>query len=312
MNGIPEALRDKIERVLVPSNVKIIATSTFKNCTALSEVRFEEGDAPLAIGLMAFEGCKALTSIHLPARTSEIGHACFRNCDSLASFSIGSGEKSFVLPLNVFDGCAGKEVMLGVLNAECVRRVDIQAQIAKKDVERTRKRNAEVTEESSMEFGDYRLYPRISGNERMTLPECIPNGTLIVCVDKTWTVKFPDPTTHERVSLEDCARGYWCVAQLQRAKVAACKFLLALSRKKVEGIWKIDTQAGWKKPEELPKPTWPSDKGPWKSPREGALFLPDDDEIIKLRQDLRGKTLDVNFDQWQAVIGVFEKNQANL
>lgn len=316
-NGVIESHKSENNQMLirlwVPNAVKQIDAAAFKNCKNLVEIRFEDGGtSPLDIGLMAFEGCSSLSSVVLPSRLRSIGRACFRNCSGLQDFAIAEGgEAVFQMPLNVFDGCAGKSSMFDVLKSECNRCAAIQADIANAQLRQRRNKNGRITVESSMVIGNYRLYPRIGGNDHLELPESIPGGTLVVCVDKTWTAKYFDPVTKVRVSLEDCARGYWCVDQLRRAKVAACKYLMALSRKKIVGIWKIDVQAGWKNPEELPKQTWPSDKGPWKSQREGCLFLDDDIEIVNMRNVLVGQTLDVNFDQWQAVLGVFE-NQTNV
>lgn len=136
------------------------------------------------------------------------------------------------------------------------------------------------------------------------LPEGIPNGTLFVCVDRTWGAQKCDERTGQRISLEDCARGYWCDVHLNKVRLAECQWLMAIANDQIVGIWKIDVQTGWQPPELIPKPTWPSDVGPWKVSRSGCLFILDD-EVRVVRTALIGKALTVRFRQSQTVRGVF-------
>ena len=296
---------NSITHIWVPNTIVLIDTWVFRNYTALEEVLFEDGPLPLSIGMMVFEGCTALTHVSLPGRVSSIGRACFRNCTSLMDFEIANGMACFDMPLNVFDNCRRKEELTAVLKAECDRRAALHPVVP---APRMRRRAAgpRQPQEVAPETADqYRLYPALGEDAGQHLPDGIPNGTLFVCVDRTWGIKKCDERTGQRISLEDCARGYWCDVHLGKVRLAECQWLIAVANDQIAGIWKIDLQTGWQSPESIPKPTWPSDVGPWKVPRSGCLFMPDDDEVRAVRAALIGKALTVYFRQSQTVRGVF-------
>ena len=282
-----------ITHIWVPNGITVIDTWVFRNYTALEEVLFEDGPLPLSIGMMTFEGCTALTHVSLPGRVSSIGRACFRNCTNLADFEIANGTAVFEMPLNVFDNCQRKEALTALLNAERDRRAALPPVMPV-----PQDRRPEVV-------GQYLLYPALGEDAGQRLPDGIPNGTLFVCVDRTWGAKKCDERTGQRISLEDCARGYWYDVHLNKVRLAECRWLMAIAHHQIEGVWKIDLQTGWQPPELIPKPTWPSDVGPWKVPRSGCLFMQDDDEARAVRSALVGKSLTVYFRQSQTVRGVF-------
>jgi len=303
-----DAVRDgnnTITHIWVPNTITEIGTWVFRNYTALEEVLFEDGPLPLSIGMMAFEGCTALTHVSLPGRVSSIGRACFRNCTNLADLEIANGTTDLKMPLNVFDNCQRKEDLTAVLKAECDRRAALHPVVPVAQRRRQAAQRRPPQEVMPEAVGQYLLYPAMAEDAGQHLPEGIPNGTLFVCVDRTWGAEKCDERTRQRISLEDCARGYWCDTHINKVRLAECQWLMAVAHDQIEGVWKIDMQTGWKSPELIEKPTWPSDVGPWKVPRSGCLFMPDDDEVRAVRAALMGKSLKLYFRQSQTVRGVF-------
>ncbi len=305
-DSVPDG-NNTITHIWVPNTIAEIDTWVFRNYTVLEEVVFEDGPTPLSIGMMAFEGCTALAHVSLPGRVYDVGTACFRGCVNLLDFEIASGDAVFHMPLRVFDGCANKERLCAVLEAECNRRrEDMNRQMEEL---RAKGYNGNVVAETGTTVGNYVLFPSMIDEvvETVRIPEEVPNGTLFVLVDQTWGAERPDERTGQRIALEDCARGYWCNTHLRKVRLAECRWLMAISNGKIEGVWKIDLQTGWRPPEEIQKPTWPSDRGPWKVPRSGCLFMLDDDETRSMRALCVGKEVTMTFAQYQTVRGVFKR-----
>ena len=86
--------------------------------------------------------------------------------------------------------------------------------------------------------------------------EDIEQPTIMVCVSRTWGEALQSKVTGKRVSLEDCARGYWRLSRSSRA--AKAKWLMAFDKAVIVGVWKIG-EKGWMRCEESPKKTWPED-----------------------------------------------------
>lgn len=82
------------------------------------------------------------------------------------------------------------------------------------------------------------IYPKVKDN--VTVPDCVPNGTLFVCVTNSYGKGLKNQRTGKLVSLEDCARGFWMEANLQASQYMNCQWLAAYSKGKILGIWKID------------------------------------------------------------------------
>ena len=305
-DSVPDG-NNTITHIWVPNTITEIGTWVFRNYTVLKEVVFEDGPTPLAIGMMAFEGCTSLVRVSLPGRVYDVGTACFRGCANLADFEIANGEAVFTMPARVFDGCVNKDKLCAILETECCRRRDDSIRRIEELQANGRRGNAPV--ETSTDVGNYVLFPRMIEEviETVRIPEEVPNGTLFVLVDQTWGMEKRDETTGQRIALEDCARGYWCNTHLRKVRLAECRWLMAISKGKIEGVWKIDLQTGWKPPEEISKPTWPSDKGPWEVPRSGCLFMTDDDETLAMRALCVGKHVAMSFAQYQTVRGVFKR-----
>ena len=96
------------------------------------------------------------------------------------------------------------------------------------------------------------VYPKVK--DEVIVPRGTPDRTLFVSVDGTWQKKGNAAT------LEDCARGYWTVANLSAAHADECDWLMARKRGKIVGVWKISRQKGWMAPSESPKKSWKADK----------------------------------------------------
>lgn len=86
--------------------------------------------------------------------------------------------------------------------------------------------------------------------------EDIEQPTMMVRVSKTWGKVLHSKVTGKRVSLEDCARGYWRLAGSLKAEKA--KWLMAFDKGVIVGVWKIGAK-GWMRCKESPKKTWPED-----------------------------------------------------
>ena len=79
-----------IERISIPSNVKLIENSAFSHCKNLKEVILNKGLQ--YIGKTTFIRCAALTSIRLPATLKGIGKHAFSDCDALTEVTFENKE----------------------------------------------------------------------------------------------------------------------------------------------------------------------------------------------------------------------------
>ena len=61
-------------------NVEFIGTETFRNCTSLEEIYFEDDSLCSVIGNSAFRDCSSLMKIDLPESLTEIKSNVFQNC----------------------------------------------------------------------------------------------------------------------------------------------------------------------------------------------------------------------------------------
>lgn len=120
------------------------------------------------------------------------------------------------------------------------------------------------------------IYPRT--NDRVLVPKGTPNGTLFVCVDKTYGKGIRDTGTNQLVSLKDCAMGYWTDNNLQGAHGYDCQWVMARCRGRIVGVWKIDSNKGWRSPAEMPKETAPNDC-PTDGNRKGCALIDVGDDI---------------------------------
>ena len=85
-----------LTKIIIGANVTEIGDFAFTDCKNLVEVYFEatpdtQDKVDLAIGVNAFQNCKALTTINLPVRTKTIGTYAFSGCVALPSITIPEG-----------------------------------------------------------------------------------------------------------------------------------------------------------------------------------------------------------------------------
>lgn len=109
IGGYAFAMQSRLERVIIPDNIKTIGENAFSRCFNLTSV--ECGDGVQNIGMSAFESCwnltsvqfgksvadigdrafyecKKLTAADLPASVTRVGDSAFANCSSLASLTV--------------------------------------------------------------------------------------------------------------------------------------------------------------------------------------------------------------------------------
>ena len=117
-----------LEKVNVGAKVRILPEGIFNGCKNLAIVKFAErtDDTPFMLGDYVFSRCGNLTSLDLPATTTEIGGYAFSDCSRLSTLNLPSttteiGEYAFsgcyniqnfivpeqvtVLNKGVFEGC---------------------------------------------------------------------------------------------------------------------------------------------------------------------------------------------------------------
>lgn len=81
-----------LEKVNVGGNVRILPEGIFQGCENLAIVKFAErtDDTPFMLGDYVFSGCENLTSLVLPATTTEIGGYAFSYCSRLGTLNLPS------------------------------------------------------------------------------------------------------------------------------------------------------------------------------------------------------------------------------
>ena len=93
-----------LSSITIPASVTSIGKQAFYSCynsskkTGLTEVTFAEGSKLESIGEQAFNGCKALSSITIPASVTSIGAKLFYNCSALESISVDAGNTVYSSP----------------------------------------------------------------------------------------------------------------------------------------------------------------------------------------------------------------------
>ena len=68
--------------------VTSIGLGAFRGCSALTSINIP--NSVTSIGLQAFEGCSSLTSINIPSSVTDIAYYAFSGCSSLTSINIPS------------------------------------------------------------------------------------------------------------------------------------------------------------------------------------------------------------------------------
>lgn len=85
---------NKIKKVFIANNIKLIGMYSFYDCTLLTSVTLSNNIK--YIDLSAFENCISLTAINLPCSIKSIGFSSFLNCNSLNSILISKSINSIM------------------------------------------------------------------------------------------------------------------------------------------------------------------------------------------------------------------------
>jgi|GEM_PF-2877078 len=94
----------KAGSVFIPDAVKLIGSSAFANCAALTSVVFGEGSGLERIGGSAFISV-GLLSIEIPASVTQIGTAAFFACPALTSVTFAPGSQLTDIDSVAFEDC---------------------------------------------------------------------------------------------------------------------------------------------------------------------------------------------------------------
>ena len=100
---------DNLERVGWSVNCPAIPSGAFNSCEKLT---FEIPDYITEIKSSAFNGCKAITSVVVPASVEKIGSDCWRSCSNLTSVVFEEGCSVQNIYAHTFDGCNLTEIYL--------------------------------------------------------------------------------------------------------------------------------------------------------------------------------------------------------
>lgn len=77
--------KTKLQRVTVPTSLRVISNSAFENCTALTVVDGLRNTQLTSVGDYAFKGCSAMKNINFPKTLETIYLNAFENCSSMES-----------------------------------------------------------------------------------------------------------------------------------------------------------------------------------------------------------------------------------
>lgn len=91
--------------VNIPDDITCIANSCFKNCTLMTEVKFNR--VVNIIGNNSFDGCISITEINLPNSTKILNEYCFKDCLNLKRIYFGDNVSN--IEAFAFSGCLNIE-----------------------------------------------------------------------------------------------------------------------------------------------------------------------------------------------------------
>lgn len=75
-----------LEKISIPENVTVIASSAFRKCENLTEINLPKNIT--TIGSNAFEGCSKIKNIQLPQGLKTLGKEVFKDCSSLETLML--------------------------------------------------------------------------------------------------------------------------------------------------------------------------------------------------------------------------------
>lgn len=124
------ANNDKIETIILPSNLKGIGEKAFASCTALKQidipssvssigsfafvdcinlkqVKFASNINLAKIENGVFENCFSLASITIPASVTDITDRAFYGCENMVTLNFATGSKLQTIQGNAFNSCLG-------------------------------------------------------------------------------------------------------------------------------------------------------------------------------------------------------------
>lgn len=97
--------KTEIENIMIGLNINSIQDNSFKNCTALTHLNFQDVNSQLTLGTGIFEGCTELTFVSIPNTISELPDNCFKDCKKLLTVSLNSNNILSRVGKNCFNGC---------------------------------------------------------------------------------------------------------------------------------------------------------------------------------------------------------------
>ena len=92
-----------LKTATINASVKELPSNLFKDCTALTTVKFSSNSPITKFKESTFEGCTSLTSVTLPQKLTGISASCFKDCTSLKNITIPDSVES--LNMWSFEGC---------------------------------------------------------------------------------------------------------------------------------------------------------------------------------------------------------------
>lgn len=92
----------ELEKVRLPSTLKVIGVHAFRNCTNMEYIDIPSGVVSILRG--AFNGCTSLKSFTMPDSVETIESDVFKNCTNLKTVRLS--QKLTFLPSNSFAGCS--------------------------------------------------------------------------------------------------------------------------------------------------------------------------------------------------------------
>lgn len=107
----------EITKIDIHNDTKLIYSTAFKNCTALTSVTIPDGVTN--IGEEAFSGCTSLGNIVIPNSVTSIGGSAFKDCTSLVSITIPNSITS--IETRAFYNCSS---LASITIHDSVTRID--------------------------------------------------------------------------------------------------------------------------------------------------------------------------------------------